>query len=107
MVCDFGFAIGLHTREVAAWRWCVFFPLGAALRRGLVTPIGKGGFPEALENFPVLGNGSKQQGWFLVENGDLDGLEPTADRSLPLGILVDDTRLKEMLVADWKPEDVW
>ena len=133
ITCDRGFAIGLFTHkhptmgelvwvadgfwdeepsaaDVAAvhnWRWCVFFPLGAALRRRLVTPIGDVGIPLALAGFPTLRNGSKRQGWFRVEGGDLNSLERTDDTSLPIVMLVNDTMLKEMLVTGWKPEDEW
>lgn len=72
-----------------------------------MTRIGTVKIPADLETFPLLRNGSKEQGWFLVENGNFNGLKPTEDRSLPLGSLVNDTLLKEMLVTDWRPEDKW
>ena len=133
IICDRGFAIGLYTHKhlrlgelvwladgfwdeeptasdvanIRSWRWCVFFPLGAAVRRGLVTPIADVAIPAELVEFPTLRNGSKRQGWFRLQDGDLNSLDPTTDASLPIAMLVNDTRLKEMLVTGWEPEDVW
>lgn len=133
IICDRGFAIGLFTHRhpklgelvwladgfwdeepspedvaaVQSWRWCVFFPLVTALRRRLVTPICDADIPHQLTRFPTLRNGSKGHRWFRVEGGDLDSLDPTDDPSLPIVMLVNDTRLKEMLVTGWEPEDVW
>jgi len=134
-VCDRGFAIGLNThldpemgslvwmaegfweeeptlddvRRVSDWRWCVFFPLSVALHRALVYPIGKIEVPAKLRPFPLMRTGSKDQGWYLVRDGKMDGFafETTEDRSLPPRILVNLTRLREMLVTDWRPESRW
>ena len=41
-------------------------------------------------------------------DGALGGLGPTTqDRDLPIISIVNDTRLKEMLVAGWMPADRW
>jgi len=135
IVTDRGFAVGLYTHKdpkmgeliwiadgfwdeeptvqdvqrVERWRWCVFFPLGAAVRRRLVSPIGTLPISKEFEDFPVMRAGSKQQGWFIVRGGEMEnfGFERTDDRGLPPRILVNDTRLKEMLVSDWTPEEWW
>lgn len=134
IVCDRGFALGLHTHKdatmgsliwladgfwdeeptateiaTAGWRWCVFFPLGAAVRRRLVTPLGLVAIPTSLQGFPTMRAGSREQGWFAVRNEAMEGVlgHPTYDRSLPPRQIVNDTRLKEMLVTGWRPEDDW
>lgn len=136
IVCDRGFALGIFTHkhdrlghliwladefwdeqpplnaiaQVSRWRWCVFFPLGAAVRRRIVNPIGVVKVPEQLEHFPVLRQGGfgGRLAWTLYENGDLDHSVGLAkDPAIPIAMVVNDTRLKEMLVKNWKPSDEW
>ena len=93
---------------IASWRWPVFFPLGAALRRKLVDRIDRVPLPPSLITFPTLRAGGNHQPWMEYRNGMLDGLgPPTDDRNLPISMIVNDTMLKEMLVADWRPADRW
>lgn len=135
IVCDVGFAVGLMTIEVTRvgdlvwiakptfdqeptvsdvemiekWRWPVFFPLGGALRRKIVTPIGIVGIPTALRSFPLMRSGNKRMGWmaFTEINGVRNRYGRTADPSLPIYKVVNDTRLKEMIVTGWMPESEW
>ena len=134
LICDQGFAVGLFThahgkmgeliwiadpffpeeptiddvKSIDVWRWCIFFPLSAALRKKAVSPIGSVEIPPDLAKFPTLRNGSKQQGWFVFEGGDLT--HPTTkppDPRMPIAAIVNDTRLKEMLVTGWEPSCMW
>jgi hypothetical protein len=135
IVCDVGFAIGLVThdipktgsliwiaepyfqeeptlelvRQVSRWRWPILFPLSAAIHRKIVTPIGTIPVPRALEPFPTMRSGNNKAGWtaFTEKDGLRRRLGPTEDRSLPIYKVVNDTRLKEMIVSHWRPEDEW
>lgn len=133
--CDRGFAVAVVTHDVPRigsliwiaepifeeqpaladldrierWRWCVFFPVGAALRRKLVTPIGVMGVPQGLEEVPAMRSGSVTQGWTRVEfdDGVSRPAGRAADPSLPIYQVVNDTRLREMIDSEWRPEDEW
>jgi hypothetical protein len=137
LVCDLGFAVGLMTHDVPRmgsliwiaertfddapsaqdvesidrWRWPIFFPLSVAIHRKIVTPIGIVPIPEALRSFPVMRGGNRQMGWTLTDipDGSLPSrpLGPATDPSVPIYEIVNDTRLKEMIVAGWRPEDDW
>ena len=135
IVCDLGFAVGVMThdvpkvgslvwiaeptfdeeptieqvRHIDSWRWPVLFPLPAALRRGIVVPVGLIPLPPGLEQFPVLRSGNKSMGWiaFTEADGVRRRLGPATDPSLPIYKVVNDTRLKEMIVSGWRPEDEW
>jgi len=135
LVCDLGFAVGLMTHyvkrighlvwiaeptfdeepslenvaKIESWRWPVFFPLVAAVRRKLVTEIGLIPVPSSLEAFPTLRSGSKTTGWtaFTEIDGERRILGPTSNPSLPIYKIVNDTALKEMIVSGWRPEQEW
>lgn len=134
IVCDLGFAVGLETHkhkrmgslvwiaepvfdeeptleDVAAirrWRWCTFFPLGAALRRQLVSEIGYIDPPAELSLWPDLRGSRGPHNWYLLRNGDLDrAIRKTEDKLLPPAYVVNDTRLKEMIVGGWSPAMMW
>lgn len=135
MVCDLGFAVGLMTHDVPRigsliwiadpifdelptlqdvekverWRWPVFFPLSAAIRRKIVAPIGKIRIPAELQEFPLLRSRNGRGGWLLVKfvNGASRPAGPATDPTIPRYSVVNDTRLKEMIVSGWKPEQVW
>jgi hypothetical protein len=94
---------------ITSWRWPVLFPLAAAIRRQIVTPIGVVPVPAALEPFPTLRSGNKKAGWsaFTEVGGIRRRLGPTHDPSLPIYKVVNDTRLREMIVSGWRPEDEW
>ena len=136
LVCDLGFAVGLTIRVVprmgalvwmaeqtfdeaptiesvatlAGWRWPVFFPLGAALRRKLVYPIGVVPIPAKLDVVPTFRAGARSLGWKSVTYDD-DGhervLRRPPDQHQPISQIVNDTALKEMIVSNWRPERDW
>ena len=83
-VCDLGFAVGLTTydvprlgslvwmaepgfdeprlEEVGAidrWRWPVFFPLSAVIRRKIVTPRGTFRSPTSSKPSPLMRDGNR------------------------------------------------
>jgi hypothetical protein len=135
IVSDLGFAVSLVTHQVPRygdliwvakpvfddepdvqaveaieqWRWPLFFPTGSAIRRKLVTPIAVVDIPLGLKAFPRMRGGNRQMGWREVEY--VDGAERvvgiTQDASLPISQIVNDTRLKEMIVSAWVPERDW
>jgi hypothetical protein len=136
LVCDLGFAVGLVTHQIrrlgdlvwlaepifdeepdlqsvmriASWRWPILFPAGAALRRRLITPVGVIDLPQSLTSIPLMRSGNKRMGWRevrVVEDGSSKPLGATADPSLPIYQIVNDTRLREMLVSGWMPEQDW
>jgi len=135
IVSDLGFAVGLVThdipktgsliwiaeptfdneptleqaRQIDAWRWPVFSPLAAAIRRRLVTPIGVIPIPSELQQFPLLRSRNGRGGWLLVKfvDGAAQPSGVATDPRIPRDIVVNDTRLKEMIVSGWRPEDDW
>jgi hypothetical protein len=137
IVCDQGFAVGLMThhverighlvwmaapfyeqppsieavRAVETWRWPVFFPLGAALHRKIVERLGQVDIPPRLHPMPTFRGSNGVGGWnrVIVDDGGIGSkpVGPTEDRSLPIYSVVNDTRLKEMLVSGWMPRDRW
>ena len=135
IVCDLGFAVGLVTHvtkrigsfvwvavdifdeeptaadvsALAGWRWPVWLPLGAMARRKLVIPLGLVDIPLPLRSYPIMRGGYKDQ-WkriAITEDGTSEILHGKPHPSLPIDQIVNDVRLKEMLVTNWKPEDDW
>ena len=108
MVCDAGFAVALVTHEIPRigaliwvaqptfdeeptvdevraidrWRWC-FFPVAAALRRRLITPIGHVDVPKPLRRFPTMRSGNKRAGWRMIKFED-GRSRPPASRDRPV-----------------------
>ena len=135
LVCDLGFAVGLMTHyvrrtghlvwiaepifdqepsledieKIESWRWPIFFPLGAAVRRQLVTELGLIPVPSSLQAFPTLRSGSRSMGWtaFTEVNGERRRLGPASNPSIPIYKVVNDAALKEMIVSGWNPEQEW
>jgi hypothetical protein len=135
IVCDLGYAVGIvahdvprvgsliwmaeplfdevpSTREVEEikhWRWPVFFPLSAAIRRKLVMPIGMTAVPSELQDFPLLRSRDGRGGWIQVKfvNGTSRPVGPAASPAIPHYSVVNDTRLKEMIISGWRPEQEW
>jgi len=134
VVSDVGFVVGLHTHRdklmgyliwlsqrtfeemptvddasaIERWRWCVFYPLGAAINWNIDIPIGNIPIPPDLQHFPRMRSGGGPQPWFQYDDGNFVGLgTPTQDRTLPISMSVNDTRLKEMLVSGWTPSQRW
>jgi hypothetical protein len=97
-----------NANGVNQWRWPIFYPLGAALRRRIVDRIGRATIPAELVAFPTFRGGGHGQPWMEYRNGNLDGLGPTTtDRNLPISMIVNHEMLKEMLVTDWRPANRW
>ena len=100
-----------QVQQIDQWRWPVFFPLSSALRRSIVTPIGVVPIPSALKPFPLMRGGNPQLGWQRVRIVDCSlpsqPLGPATDPSLPMYRIVNDARLKEMIVSGWRPENEW
>jgi hypothetical protein len=136
IVCDLGFAVGLMTHDVpdlgaliwmaeevfdeeptiedvralTEWRWCVFFPLGTALRRRIVTGIGVIDIPEALRALPTMRSGGREIGWQVMEigpDGDYWPVGPATDPKMQIEESINDTLLKERIVSGWRSEDDW
>ncbi len=135
LVCDLGFAIGVVTHDVPRigsliwmaeptfdeepsaeeiaqieqWRWPVFFPLQAAIRRKIVAAIGVIALPSALQEFPMMRSRDGRGGWNLVKfvDGASQPCGVATDPMTPRYSVVNDTRLKEMLVTGWRPETDW
>jgi hypothetical protein len=95
--------------HINRWRWPVFFPLSAALRRKIVTPIGPLSVPESLQSFPLMRSRNGRGGWNLVKfvNGASQPCGDASDPTTPIYSVVNDTRLREMIVSGWRPEDTW
>ena len=95
-------------QRIDRWRWCVFFPLAAALRRRAVDRIGVIPIPSSLENTP-LRSGDKRNGWRRVDfvDGVAVSRGPETDPSVSIYQVVNDTRLKEMIVSGWQPSEKW
>ena len=79
------------------------------MRRKLVTPIGVVGVPQGLERLPAMRSRMMSGGWLKVEfeDGASRPAGETSDRSLPIYGVVNDTRLREMVDSEWRPEDEW
>jgi hypothetical protein len=135
IVCDLGFAVGLTTHvtkrmgsfvwiaqpmfdeeptaadaaSVRAWRWPTWLPLGPMAHRKLVIPLGMVPIPEELREYPVMRSGMGHQWSRIAISEDGTGVRASGvvDPSMPINQAVNDTRLREMLVLGWKPEDEW
>jgi hypothetical protein len=135
LVTDLGFAVGIVTHDVPrigsliwiaestfdeeptvadvetvdGWRWPIFFPLAAALRRKIVSPVGVVPIPPGYEAFPVLRSRDGRGGWTLVKfvDGASQPSGVATDPRIPRYSVVNDTRLREMIVSGWKPEQDW
>jgi hypothetical protein len=53
--------------RIERWRWPVFFPLDAAIRRKIAILIGMIRIPPAVQGSPLMRSGSKKMG--LAERG--------------------------------------
>jgi hypothetical protein len=135
IVCDLGFAVGLTTHvtkrmgsfvwiaepifdaeptkanvaAINAWRWPIWLPLGSMAYRKLVIPLGLVPIPAELRSYPVM-RGKLGHTWkrvAIAEDGTTQPLPGDADPTLPIHRIVNDVRLKEMLVTRWRPADHW
>lgn len=92
------------------WRWPVYFPTRAALRRRLILPVGTAPIPTPLSRLPVLRSGGRELGWRAVEfDGELWRQVPdvAAHPGLPILQIINDTLLKERVVSNWRPAQIW
>ena len=91
------------------WRWPVFFPLGAAIRRKAVTAIGVIPVPSILSGFPVLRGGPLGSKWRTLTF--VDGREKllgwAEDPTIPIYQTVNDSALREMVLSGWMPDQEW
>jgi hypothetical protein len=97
-----------QVQAITTWRWPVFFHLAAALRRQIVNAVGMIDLPPGLRSFPVLRSGNRSSGWQTFtedENGERQQLGPATDARTPVYLVVNDTRLREMIVSGWRPQD--
>jgi hypothetical protein len=95
-------------------RFYTFFPVGAALKRGLVELAGSAPVPERARAFPLL----RQRGqirpdgtvvdWWLWDGErkwQIGRLTPE-QRELSIAEVVNDTLLRQRLEEGWRPSDV-
>jgi hypothetical protein len=95
-------------------RFYTFFPVGAAVKRGLVQLVGRAQVPEGAQAFPLL----RQRGqvrpdgsvadWWLWDGEKawrIGQLTPDQQR-LSIAEVVNDTLLRERIEQGWKPSDV-
>ncbi len=112
---------GLHPKRPADFadsveaeeRFSVFFPLGAAAARGIVTIVANEPVPERKRPFPLFrgGNESPTTGrvetWWLWDGERewrIGKLRPE-HRDLPIWQAWNDTMLIQRIVEDWRPRD--
>ena len=136
LVCELGFSVGVVTHRVprlgamvwvaepvfenepdaesvgriSGWRWPVLFPADAALRRRIIAPVAVIDVPRRMVALPLMRSGDGTRGWRrvrLAEDGSSTPMESTDDRALPIYQIVNDTRLREMIVSGWTPEQQW
>lgn len=93
-------------------RFVVFFPLGAAVNRGLVTVVANEAIPEHAKKFPIFRVGGlrdqhgKVKSWSLWDGQrtwKVGELTP-AQRKLPISGIVNLTALVMRIDSDWTPE---
>jgi hypothetical protein len=120
---DFGDTVvvlpGLHDTRPLGWTglaeqpgYFAFYPVGTALRQGLVEAVGRHLLPQGLEAPPALRRpGARSQdgrvlGW-MVWNGKEEvfksELSP-AERKLPIGAIWNHEMLVLRLATEWHPE---
>jgi len=136
VVSDVGFVVGLVTHQVpkrgdliwlseatfdefptvsevegiSDWRWPVFFPMGSALHRKEVDPIGIIEIPEDMRAMPAMRSQDPLSGGWVratFQDGDWVPEGPTDDRSLPVYGIINTLGLKERLVSNWRTTDRW
>ena len=91
----------------------VFFPVSAAMSRGLVEKIANFPIPLWAQGIPLLrrpgarGRDGKVLSWFIVsDDGEKLVKELTPNqRQLSLAVIWNDTLLAERIAANWRPSD--
>lgn len=96
-------------QEIDAWRWPTLFPLGAAIRRKIVTPLLVVPVPLELREIPIMRSGNKSRGWrtMRLDTNGAELLTTAPDPSMPIYHVVNDTLLKHQIESGWRPEDLW
>lgn len=104
----------IDTLMAQAERFATFFPLGAALRRGIVRWVAKADWPPEHDRFPTLRSPGyvnpstgKIENWWLWDGAKswrVDSLTE-AERRLSLKSIMNDTLLIERIVSGWQPSD--
>jgi hypothetical protein len=92
-------------------RFVVFFPLGAAVNRGIFSVVAHGEIPEEARSFPIFRSGfidrdGKVDNWWLWDGEkewDVGKLTPE-QRALPILGTVNDTGLIYWIESGWTPE---
>jgi hypothetical protein len=92
-------------------RFFVFFPLGAAVRRGIVSIVGHADIPERIKSFPLFRDGivdpatGRVEKWWLWDGQrEWQVGELTPDQQqLPMRQIVNDTFLIEKILGDQLP----
>jgi len=136
VVCDIGFVVGLVTHQIpkigdlvwlsektfdefpslaevegiSDWRWPVFFPVGSAMHRKEVDPIGIVEIPPDMRAMPPMRSRNPLSGGWVrapFQDGKSVPGGPTHDRSLPVYGVINTVALKERLVSGWRPKDRW
>jgi hypothetical protein len=99
--------------QTAFW---TFFPVNAALKKGLVEKVGHAEIPEAARAFPLMrkrgqiapGPGGRVLDWWLWD-GDKEwkiGALSPGQEELSLAEVVNDTLLIERIESGWRPRDI-
>jgi hypothetical protein len=100
--------------EIAAanHRFYVFFPVGAAINRGLVTFVGNVPLPVSMREFPLLRQrgrielGGEVTSWWLWDGTKKwrVGQLTAKQKRLSIAELMNDTLLVARVENDWRPE---
>ncbi|GMO53789.1 MAG: hypothetical protein Ta2G_12280 [Termitinemataceae bacterium] len=102
-----------NTLFSAAPTFSYFFPLGAAVSRGIVTIVGNIAVPVHMQDFPIFRTGTpnpvtnKVSAWWLWdgENEWCVGEITQEQRKLSILGIVNDTYLVEKIESGWTPEN--
>ena len=91
-------------------RFWVFFPLGAACARRIVTVVAREMIPAEVRAFPTFRSANREEGpWFLWNGSQTWRVESLseAERQLPINPGVwNDTLLIERIANNWEPPSV-
>ncbi|MBA3330616.1 MAG: hypothetical protein H0T39_07035 [Actinobacteria bacterium] len=108
---DLGALVEASDRFVAFFP---FFPLRAAVRRGLMAVVAHHDVPESLRTLPLFKSGGYRDpegrvaSWFLWDGGEsvhVGKALTDEQQSLPDREIVNDTLLIERILEGWKPSD--
>jgi len=94
-------------------RFFTFFPLAAAINRGLVVVVGNEDIPRAAQKMPVMraAGGIDRTGkvlnWWILEgaNKTMVSLLSEEQQGLSIAEIVNDTLLAQRIVEGWSPSN--